>query len=114
MGPEVLQKYKAGGSGGYTLVYDTEGMDDPFGDYPISSPVVLSNEKEILLPGEVTLSATMDEQLNEIFDSYGGSEQPASIAAYIDSNFYGSSVTEDLEEDEEEEKKEEEDLYSLK
>lgn len=117
MDNEVLQKYKAGGSGEYTLVYDTEGKDDPFGDYPIAAPTELSNEKEIFLPGEVTLSASMETQLSEILDSYGGGEAPMSIAAYVDNRFYGSSLIMDDEEDDKEEsieKKDESELYTLK
>lgn len=118
MDEEVLQKYKEGSGSGYSLVYDGEGMDDPFGDYPISSPTPLTNEKEILLPGEVTLSASMDDQIGDILNSYGGGgSETTSIAAYVDSKFYGSSIIESLEEEveeEKEEKKDEEDLYALK
>jgi hypothetical protein len=116
MDPEVIQKYKEGGSNEYTVVYDAEGQDDPYGDFPVAAPVPLSNEKEIFLPGEVTQSALMENELGDLLNSYGGGGgDTTSISAYVDNRFYGSSIIEELEEAEEkEEKKEEDELYSLK
>lgn len=110
MANDVLQKYKANGNGEYTLVYESEGMDDPFGDYPIVTPTQLSNEIEIPLTGEITTINNMEDQLGEILDSYGGQEN-VSIAAYINqTQLYGTSSPDVDEEDEEEEDKEKEKL----
>lgn len=108
---EIIQKYKVGASGNYTLVYESEGKDDPFGDIAIKNAEELSSEIAINLTGEVTMAATMDDELNKILDSYGNGEA-VTIAAYVKSSGTYDAVTEEAaaaaEEEEDEEGNEEE------
>ncbi len=93
---EIIQKYKAGGSGEYVLVYKSEGRDDPFNDMTRDSEE-LTNEITINLTGEVTLAATMDDELGKILDTYGGGET-VTIAAYARSaEVYGAAPEEPVE-----------------
>ena len=101
MDVEILQKYKAGGSGEYVLVYKSEGKDDPFGDMTVQNAEELSNEIAINLAGEVTMAATMDDELGKLLDSYNGGET-VTIAAYTKSGSYDTIQKEMAEEDEEE------------
>lgn len=103
---EVIQKYKVGGNGAdYTLVYSSEGKDDPFGDFTVQNAEELRTEIAIDLVGEVTMATTMENKLDELLDSYGGGVETVSIAAYtkLTSNYSSEQKIEENPEDEEEE-----------
>lgn len=106
---EIIQKYKVGVGGDYTLVYESEGKDDPFNEIPIQNAEELSSEIAINLTGEVTMAAKMDDELNKILDSYGNGET-VTIAAYVKSSGTYDAATEEVaaEEEEDEEGDEEE------
>lgn len=108
---EIIQKYKVGVGGDYTLVYESEGKDDPFNDIPIQNAEELSSEIAINLTGEVTMAATMNDELNKILDSYGNGET-VTIAAYVKSSRTYEAATEQVAaaDDEEDEEGEEDEL----
>lgn len=104
---EIIQKYKVGVGGDYTLVYESEGKDDPFNEIPIQNAEELSSEIAINLTGEVTMAAKMDDELNKILDSYGNGET-VTIAAYVKSSGTYDAATEGVADEEEGEGDEEE------
>ena len=84
MDEEVIQKYKAGGGGegGYRLVYESEGKDDPFGDMDFQYAEELGSEVAINFTGEVNMATAMDDAIEKILDDYGTAEEAASAAVY--------------------------------
>lgn len=101
---EILQKYKAGGSGEYMLVY--KSGDDPFEDILIQNAEELTGEIAINLTGEVTMAATVGDKLDQILDSYGGEETPVTVSAYTNSSNIYTLQTEPFVEAPEEEQEE--------
>lgn len=77
---EVLEKYKLGEGGDYTLIYKAEGKDDPFQDMSVQSSQELSNEIAINLTGEVTMAVTMDgDGMEKLLNSYGNGGNATTI-----------------------------------
>lgn len=84
MDEDIVKKYKNVLDGsGYSIVYSSEGKDDPYGDATFISTQELSGETMIFQVGEVTMESTMEDHLEKVFDDYAGKDEaPAGMSAY--------------------------------